>query len=124
MIKYNILSDKFRTIGWIKPGVEVEEELDSLTVELVNLKKCASANDVYRNNPNEGLLKIVKIIHNNGNTNIMILGIPHILDLVEFSCINRAVRIFNYKLKKVANSFNYVTILECNYHREYFNKHA
>jgi hypothetical protein len=97
----NYLSDKFRTIGWIKPGVEAEEELDSLTVELVNLKKCASTNDVYRNNPNEALMKIVKFIQNNGNTNIMILGIPHILDLVEFSCINRAVRIFNYKLKKV-----------------------
>jgi hypothetical protein len=35
----NYLSDKFRTLGWIKPGVRAEEILDRLTVDLVNLKK-------------------------------------------------------------------------------------
>jgi hypothetical protein len=96
----------------------------------VNLKKhdvivfSAGANDVYRNNPNEALMKIIKFIHNNGNTNIMILGIPHRHDLVEYSCVNRAIMVFNHKLKRVANSFKHVTIMECNYNREYFTKHS
>jgi hypothetical protein len=110
---YLNLSNKFRTFGWIKPGTFAEQILDRLTVDLVNFKKheviviSAGAN-VYRNNPNEALRNIIKFIQNNSNTNIMILGIPHRHDLVE------------YKLKKVANSFKHVTIMECNYNREYF----
>jgi lysophospholipase L1-like esterase len=48
--------------------VLAEEILDRLTADLVNLKKCdvivinAGANDVYRNNPNEALMKIIKFI--------------------------------------------------------------
>jgi hypothetical protein len=54
----------------------------------------------------------------------MILAIPLRHDLVEYSCVNRAIQAFNYKFKKVANSSNYVTIMECNYNREYFTKHG
>jgi hypothetical protein len=53
---------------------------------------------------------------------------PHRHDLVEYSCVNRAIQIFNHKLKKVANSFKDVTtsIIECKYeyNREYFSKHG
>jgi hypothetical protein len=55
----------------------------------------ADANDVYRNNPKEALMKIIKFIQNNGNTNIMILGIPHRHDLVEYSYVNKAIQLFN-----------------------------
>jgi lysophospholipase L1-like esterase len=126
----NYLNDKFRAFGWIKPGTLAKEILDRLTVDLVNLKKrdviviSAGANNVYRNNPNEALMKIIKFIQNNGNTNIMILGISHRHDLVEYSCVNRAIRVFNHKLKKLANSFKHVTIIECNYTREYLTKHS
>ena len=44
--------------------------------------------------------------------------------MVEYSCVNRAIQVFNGKLKKIATSFNYVTILECNYNREYFTNHG
>jgi hypothetical protein len=121
---------KFRTIGWIKPGALVEEILDKQSVDLVNLKKCdvivfsAGANDVYRNNPNEALMKIIKFIQNNHNKNIIILGIPHKHDLAEYSCVNRAIQVFNYKLLIVANSFNHVTKMECKYNTEYFTKHG
>jgi len=79
----------------------------------------AGAN-VYMNNSNVALLKITKLIQNNCNTNIIIYGVPHRYDLVEYSCVNRAIQAFNCKLKKVVTLFNYVTILECNYSREYF----
>jgi hypothetical protein len=68
-------------------------------------------------------MKIVKFIKDNGNTDIMILGMPHRCDLVGYSCDSRRIQPFNYKLKKVVNSFNYVTVMECNYNREYFTKH-
>jgi hypothetical protein len=63
--------------------VLTEEILDKLTVDLVNLKKryviefSAGANDVFKYNHNEALMKIIKFIQNNSNTNIMIFGIPH-----------------------------------------------
>jgi hypothetical protein len=44
--------------------------------------------------------------------------------LVEYSCVNRAIQVFNHKLKKVANSFKHVTVIEYNYNREYFTKHC
>jgi hypothetical protein len=78
----------FRTFGWINPRALAEEILD--------LKKCdvivtsAGANDVYRNN--KALMNIIKFIQNNGNTNIMILGVPHRHDLVEYSCVNEQFR--------------------------------
>jgi hypothetical protein len=53
----------------------------------------------------------------------MILGIPHRRDLVEYSRVNRTIQVFNYKLKEVANSFNYVTTMEYNYNKEYLTKH-
>jgi len=121
----NHLGDVFR-IKWIKPGALTEEMLDKPTIDLMNLKErdviviSAGANDVYMNNSNVALLKITKFIQNNCNTNIIIHGVPHRCDLVEYSCVNRAIQAFNYKLKKVATSFKYVTILECNYNREYF----
>jgi hypothetical protein len=54
----------------------------------------------------------------------MILGIPHRHDLAEYSCANRAIQVINYKLMKVANSFNHVTMMECMYNREYFTKNG
>jgi len=126
----NQLGDMFRITGWIKPGGLAEEILDKPTMNLRNLNKrdvtviSAGANDVYMNNSNMALLKITKLIQNNCNTNIIIFGVPHRYDLLEYSCVNTAIQVFNSKLKKVATSFNCVTILECNYNREYFTNHG
>jgi hypothetical protein len=54
----------------------------------------------------------------------MILDITHRYDLVQYSCVNRALQVFNHKLRKVANSFQHLTIIECNYNKEYFTKHS
>jgi len=80
--------------------------------------------DMYMKNSNVTLLKITELIQNNCNTNIIIFGVLYRYDLVEYSRVNRAIQVFNCKLKKVATSFNYVTILECNYNREYFTNHG
>ena len=84
----------------------------------------AGANDVYKNNSKVALVKTIKIIQNNSHTNIILLQTPHRYDLVEYSCVNRAIQAFNYKLREVANSFNHVTLLEWNHNREYFTKHG
>jgi hypothetical protein len=58
----NYLCDKFRTFGWIKPGVLAEEILERLTVDLMSFKKRAGANNLYRNNPNKALINILNFI--------------------------------------------------------------
>jgi hypothetical protein len=68
-------------------------------------------------------MKINKFIHNS-ITNLVILGSPLRHDLFENSCVNKAIQVINHKSKKVANSFNRVTIMECNYEREYFTKYG
>jgi hypothetical protein len=42
-------------------------------------------------------MKIVKFIKDNGNADIMILGMPHRCrcDLVEYSCVSRRIQAFN-----------------------------
>jgi hypothetical protein len=65
----------------------------------------AGANDVYKNNFKVALVKTTKFIQNNSHTNIILLQTPHRYDLVEYSCVNRAIQAFNYKLREVANSF-------------------
>ena len=120
----------FRITGWIKPGALAEEILDKPTMDLENLNKhdvillSAGANNVYMNNSNVALSKIMTFIQNSYSTKIIILVVPQRYDLVEYSCVNRAVQLFNCKLKKTVKSFNYVTILECNYEREYFTNHG
>jgi hypothetical protein len=81
----------------------------------------AGANDVYRNNPKEALIHIIDLMQKNGSTNI---GIPHRYDLDEYLYVNKAIQSFNYKLKKVAKIFNYISVMECNYNGEYFTKHS
>jgi len=125
----NHLGDAFRITGWIKPRAFAEEILEK-PMDLENLNKSdvivfsAGANNVYMNNSNVALSKIIKFIQNNCNTKIIILGVPQRYDLVEYSCVNRAIQVFNCKLKKTVKSFNYVTILQCNYDREYFTNHG
>jgi hypothetical protein len=79
---------------------------------------------VYRNNSKVALQKITKFIQSNCNTNIIIYGVPHRYDLVEFSCVNRAIQAFNSKLRKVATEFKHVTILEGPDDRELFTRHG
>jgi hypothetical protein len=101
----NHLGDAFRINGWIKQGALAEEILDKPTMDLENLNKhdvivlSAGANNVYMNNSNVALSKIIKFIQNNCNTKIIILGVPQRYDLVEYSRVNRAIQVFNYKQK-------------------------
>ena len=126
----NHLGDTFRITGWTKPGALADELLDNPIMDLVDLNKqdvvviSADANDVYMNNSSVALLKITKFIQNNCNTNMIIYGVPHRYDLVQYSCVNRAIQAFNCKVKKVATLFKHVTLLECNCGREYFTNHG
>ena len=72
------LGNTFRINGWIKPGTSTEEILSTSTMEVVKLNShdvivlCTGANDVYMNNSNVAILKIIKFVMNNSDTNILL----------------------------------------------------
>jgi hypothetical protein len=85
---------------------------------------CAGANDVYRNNSNVAIRKIVKFMMNNSNTNIIIIGVPHRYDFSDHSCVNKAIQSFNGKLKNITTLYIYTILIECIHGKVYFTSHG
>jgi hypothetical protein len=56
--------------------------------------------------------------------NIIILDIPHRNDLIETSCVNKEIQVFNRKLRKVTKLYKHVKILEDSNNREFFTRHS
>jgi hypothetical protein len=82
------------------------------------------SNDVYRNNSMLALTQFVKFCEDLNHVNIIILDIPRRYDLIETSCINKEIQIFNRKLRKIIKAYNHVTVLEVNNNREAFTRHG
>ena len=101
------LGNTFRISGFIKPGASTGEMFSTLTMEVVGLNShdvivlCTGANNIYMNNSNVAILKIIKFVTYNSDTNIIIIGVPHRYDLSDHSCINKAIQSFNGKLKNI-----------------------
>jgi hypothetical protein len=79
---------------------------------------------VYRNNTRLALTQFVRFCKDFNNVNIIILDIPHRYDLMETSCVNREIRIYNRKLRKFTKVFKHVSIIEMNNDRETFTSHG
>ena len=84
----------------------------------------AGGNDVYNNNSKKVILQNIKFLQDNDNANIIMFDIPHRYDLSDNSYMNREIKTFNSKLKKIAKLFNHVTILGFNSNRNLFTQHG
>jgi hypothetical protein len=113
------LSNNIEVFGFIKPGAGIGQILHSLEVEYTNLTKedvivfNGGSNDVGLNKLNSTLVQISTFIQVNNNTNIIVLDIPLRYDCFEYSQVNKEILAFNYKLRKIANLYEHVTITEC-----------
>jgi predicted protein tyrosine phosphatase len=123
------LGDKFEVTGMIKPGAEIKDIFASVTLNYRHLTKNdiivvkGRANDVYRNT-RLALTQFVKFCEDLNNVNIIILDIPHRFDLMETSCVNKEIQIFNRKLKKYTKVLKHVTVMGVNNNRETFTRHG
>jgi hypothetical protein len=70
------------------------------------------------------LKHISNFVKADNNTNIILLNAPHRHDLMESSCINNEIRLFNRNLTKHVKTFNYTMVLEINSNRELFTRHG
>jgi hypothetical protein len=122
------LSNNFEIFGFIKPGAGIGQILHSLEVEYTNLTKedvivfNGGSYDVGLNKLNLALVQILKFTQVNNNTNIIVLRIPLRYDCFEYCQVNKEILAFNYKLRKIANLYEHITITECSYNREFYTR--
>jgi GTPase SAR1 family protein len=82
------------------------------------------ANDVYNSNSKKVILQIMKFLQDNDKSNIIMLDIPHRYDLPDNSHVNKDIKTFNSKMKKITKLFQHVTILEFSCTRDCFTQHG
>ena len=65
---------------------------------------------------------ITNFIKVNNHTNIIVLSVSHIYNVMESSCVNKEIRSFNRKLMKNVKTFNRTIVLEMD--RKFFTPHG
>jgi hypothetical protein len=100
----NSLGMGFEVNRAVKPGSRLENIIN-LSAEGINTlgKKdgvilWGGANDINKNEVNNGLKHLKNFVNNRQNTNIIVVSAPHRYDLKESSCVNKEVVVFNRKL--------------------------
>jgi lysophospholipase L1-like esterase len=104
----------------MNPSTNDQHNLTTQDVIVLN----AGANDLYKNNKGLALARIVNLIQNDYNTNIIIMDIPHRYDLSFSSYMNCEIQKFNRKLKEIVNLYNHASLLETILKREFFTRHG
>lgn len=83
---------------------------------------CSGANYVYKNNSNNALKNIIKLIKSVKNTNVILICVLHRFDLADHS--NKLINLHNSKLFNLQKNFNYVNIIELICNRSLCTKHG
>ena len=82
------------------------------------------ANDINKNETNVGLAHLRNVAEDRRNTNIMVVPAPHRHDLLNSSCVNKEIVVFNRKLHKVVKSISNMKIIQSNLNRDDFTHHG
>jgi hypothetical protein len=80
--------------------------------------------DVARNETNNGLRHLINFLKRTSSTNVLILYVPHRLDLVNSSCVNKESIVYNRKLQKIVSTSNHVQIQTMSRDRTCYTKHG
>jgi hypothetical protein len=80
------------------------------------------ANDVSKNNSQDGLKQITNFLKRNSHTNVIIISVPHRHDLPEWSCVNNEVKAFNRKLVKLMKPYKHTTVVKVDLDRNFFTR--
>jgi hypothetical protein len=85
---------------------------------------CAGSKDISNNDAKEGLRNIINFVRRTSHTNIIVMEALHRYDLVDWSCVNKEVRLFNRYLAKRLKYYKHVTISSVNLDKQHFTKHG
>ena len=124
------LSAEYEVIGFTNPGSTMKAikepamaKIDQLTKEDI-VVLWGGSNDVAKNNSLSGMKHILDLAINADHTNVIQLSVPHRHDLVNESCVNKEVRIFNNNLRNRLRRFNNVKVIEVPNERNFYTKHG
>jgi hypothetical protein len=128
-LKNSIVKD-FEVNSTVMPGARLEN-ITNLSAEGISTlgKKDAviiwgGANDINKNEVNNGLRHLKNFVNNKQNTNIIVVSAPHRYDLDESSCVNKEVVVFNKKLHKIIKTVDNVELLQSKLNRNDFTGHG
>jgi capsular polysaccharide biosynthesis protein len=114
----------------VKPGARLENitNLSANGISILGKKDAViisgGANDINKNEVNNGLKHLKNFINTRQNTNIIVVTAPHRHDLQESSCVNREVVVFNRKLHKIKKTMDNVELLQTKLNGNDFTCHA
>jgi len=126
----NNLDEKYSVCGFVKPGVNIATQISSMTVDTTLLTKndliifWGGANDVNKNNSQEGLKHLVNFVQSNNHTNIFLMCVPPRRDLSEWSCVKSETEVFNRKLSKLMKPYNHVVVVTTDTDRNFYTRHG
>jgi capsular polysaccharide biosynthesis protein len=83
-----------------------------------------SLNDVTKNETMNGLRHLRKFINRKKNTNFILIAVPHRYDLMDFSCVNEEIKVFNRKMHKIMKLESNVKILDIKLDRSCYTRHG
>ena len=69
------------------------------------------ANDLSKNNSQDGLKSMTKFVEVHSPTNIILICVHHHHDLPEWSCVNSEVKAFNRKLLRLMKPYKQVKVI-------------
>jgi capsular polysaccharide biosynthesis protein len=128
-LKYSLGKD-FEVNGMVMPGARLEN-ITNLSAEGISTsgKKdvvviWGGANDINKNEVNNGLKHLKNFVNNRQNTNIIVVSAPHRYDLDESTCVNKEVVVFNRKLHKIMKTMDNVELLQTKLNRNDFTHHG
>jgi hypothetical protein len=124
------LGNKFEVNGMVMPGAGLAHISTLAKEEIRNLTPgdavviWGGANDVSRNNSQDGLKSLTKFVKGHRQTNIIIMCVPHRHDLPQWSCVNKEVENFNRKVVKLMKPYQHVTVMRIEPDRKFFTQHG
>jgi hypothetical protein len=128
LLKY--LGNDFEVKGTLMPGARLKNIIRLADTEISSLNKNdaviirGGSNDINKTEANIGLKYLKHFVTNRMNTNNIIITAATRHDLLETSCVNKEIEVFNKKLHELMKTMDNVSIINANLHREDFTQHG
>ena len=85
---------------------------------------CGGVNNKSKNESIKGFKSVTQFVQNRRNTNVIIMNAPHRYDLEESSCVNKEIKVFNRKAKKIMKRYNHTEVIDMSANRDHYTKHG
>ena len=121
-------NDGFGLTGFTRPGADIDTLTSTIMEDTKHLMISdilvfwGGANDVSKNNSQDGLKSLTKFVEVHSHTNIILMCVPQHHDLPEWSCVNSEVKAFNRKLVRLMKPYKHVRVIWTNLDRKFFTK--